>query len=228
MRKSLTLAALALLGCSGCSEGGPASDPPRTLAIDATATLHLPPDTAAITLGFSATDPDLATAHERVEESRAAFLAAVASMDLRLETGVVHYAPFRPHSDLPETFRANQTVVVHTTELDRIPAIIRLAGPGLTDVHVRHYVADMTQHRTRLRQMAIEAAGAKAGELARGFDVSLGDVLTIEERGAVPYAFGVGNLDNSIGRVEVDGDETPPPGAIPLRTTLHITYGLRG
>lgn len=226
MRTRLALAALTLLGCSEGTVVAPV--PPRTLSIDATATLHLPPDTAAITLTFASTDADLAVAHERVESSRAAFLAAVASVDARVETGVVDYAPYRPYAGAPETYRAAQTVVVHTTELDEIPAIIRLAGPGLSQVGVRHYVADLVQHRSRLRRMAIEAARAKAGELADGFEASLGEVLSIEEGGATSYAFGVGNMDNRVASVQAEEDGTPPPGAIPLRTTLRITYRLHG
>lgn len=224
MSLRIALTALALLGCSE----GVAPDAPRTLAIDATATLHLPPDTAAVTLTFAAHDADLAIAHERVEQSRAAFLAAAASLEARVEQGVVHYAPHRPFAGAPETFRAAQTVVVHTTDFEAIPSIVRMSGPGLSEVSVRHYVADMVQHRGRLRRMAIDAAGAKAGELAHGFEVSLGEVLAIEERGADTHAFGVGNFDNRVATVEAEEGGAPPPGAIPLRTTLRITYRLRG
>lgn len=219
----LLVLALALAGCSAPAE--PAS--PRTIAIDATATLHLPPDTTAITLTFAATSPDLAIAHERVEASRAAFLAAVASYDARVETGWTHYAPHRTYAGAEDgQFRAAQTLVVHTTEPADVPAIIRLAQPGVSEVSVHHYVADLVQHRARLRRMAVEAAAAKASDLATGFGVHLGDVLVIEERGADTHAFGVGNFDNVVARVAADDEGAPPPGAVPLRTTLRVTYAL--
>lgn len=225
LMRHLYIATLAVV-VLGCSSRG-ADEPPRTLAIDATATLHLPPDCAAITLTFAAEDADLGAAHDRVETSRGAFVERAERFDARVETGTVDYRPYRPQGATVDRYRASQTVVVRTGELDEIPRIIREAGDGLSAVSVRYYVEDMTAHRSRLRQMAIEAAGAKADELADGFDVDLGDVLSVAEGGATTHAFGVGNLDNAYARVETTEDHgAPPPGAIPLRVTLRVTYEL--
>jgi len=215
--------ALALL-LAACGADEPA--PPRSVAVDATATLHVPPDTAAITLTFGADHDDLRTAHATVEDARTGFLARVERFDARVESGAIRYAPHRPHVGAAERMRASQTVVVHTAELDDVPRIIAEGGPTLTGVHVRHYVADRVQHRSRLRQMAIDAAQSKAGDLASGFGGALGRVQTIAEGGATSHAAGVGNLDNSVARVTVDDDGVPPPGAIPLRVTLRVTFAL--
>ena len=214
---------------AACSTPSASDAPPRTVAIAATATLHVPPDTAAVTLTFRAEDTDLAVAHELVDSSRRAFLSQVESFEARVESGNVDYQPYRTQWMSHEEFRASQAVVVHTHEFTDIPQIIRLGGAQLGGVRVRYYVEDMVQHRSRIRQMAIEAAGSKASELAEGFDVELGGLLSVEEGGATTGASGaVGNFDNVFVRVSVTDpqDGPPPPGAIPLRVTLHVTYAI--
>lgn len=220
-RSPLALCAL-LAACS--SSGAP--ETPRTLAIDATATLHVPPDCAAITLTFTSEDADLGLAHDAVEQHRAAFLEAIAPYDAEVQAGTIAYHPYR-HDGGPERYRASQTVVVQTRHFDDIPGIIR-RGTGLSNVNVRYFVEDLVQHRSRIRLMAIEAAGAKAEELADGFDADVGPVLSVAEGGATTHASGVGNFDNAYARVQASDDaEAPPaPGAIPLRVTLRVTYEL--
>lgn len=222
MRTTLSLLALLLGACSGNG----AEAPPRSIAIEATATLHIPPDTAAVSLTFGAIDVDLAVAHEEVERNRNAFLAQIADWDARVERGLIQYSPYRPSTATVDRYRATDTVIVHTTRPADIPRIIRLASSGVTAIHVRHYVSDLAQHRARLREMAIAAAQTKASDLAEGFDVALGDVLTIHEGGATSHPFGTGNVDNRFARIETDDDGIPPPGAIPLRLTLRVTFEL--
>lgn len=222
MHRPLLASAFLLAACS--SSGAPES--PRTLAIDATATLHLPPDCAAITLTFTSEESDLGLAHDGVERNRAAFLDAVEDYDAEVQAGTIAYHPYRRDHG-PERFRASQTVVVQTRRFEDIPGIIR-RGQGLSGVNVRYFVEDLVQHRSRIRAMAIEAAHAKADELAEGFDADLGEVLNVSEGGATTHAFGVGNFDNAYARVETsdDADAPPAPGAIPLRVTLRVTYEL--
>ena len=214
--------------CAGPTTLSATAPTPRMVTIAATATLHLPPDRAAITLVFGANNTDLAAAHSSVERARRAFVESASEISARLESGTVQYSQGRRNGAVIDEFHANQTIVVHTAEFDEIPNIIRLAASDLTSVSVRYYVDDMTQHRSRIREMATEAAKQKAEDLAEGFDASLGEVLTIGEGNATPYAFGVGNAvnDNRYARVEASESETPAPGAIPLRITLNVSYAL--
>lgn len=228
-RLVLLLVAAALVGCSSPGLRAVPEAPARTVAIDATATLHLPPDCAAISLTFSAEEPDLGLAHEAVERDRAAFVAAVEAFDAEVQSGTIAYHPHRRGDAAVERFRASQGVVVLTRHFADIPDIIR-RGRGLSDVSVRYFVEDMVQHRSRLRQMATEAAHAKASELAEGFDAELGEVLHVAEGGASDFAYGGAGLGNVYARVEapMDDDAPPAPGAIPLRVTLRVTYALDG
>ena len=227
MRIALGPLLLALFSAA-CSATASAPPPPRSITIEATATLHLPPDMAAISLTFGALDDELAVAHATVERNRTAFLAAVADSDVRVERGLIQYSPYRPSHAAVERYQASDTVVIHTSRPADIPRIITLASEGLTAVSVRHYVSDLVQHRGQVRELAIAAARTKASELATGFDAELGRVLTVHEGGATQSAFGVGNVDNAFARVEADDEGVPPPGAIPLRLTLHVMYELEG
>ncbi|MCB9597370.1 MAG: SIMPL domain-containing protein [Sandaracinaceae bacterium] len=224
MRNTLGLFLLSLAGCSTAASQPP---PPRSVTIEATATLHLPPDMAAISLTFGAVDDDLGAAHATVERNRGAFLSAIESWDARVERGWTQYSPYRPSHSEVERYQASDTIIVHTAHPEDIPRIIGLASAGLTAVTVRHYVSDLVQHRGRVRAMAIAAAQAKASDLATGFDAELGRVLTIHEGGASQYGgFGVGNNDNFVARVDTADEGSAPPGAIPLRLTLLVTYEL--
>ena len=225
MRLTLALLALPALACAAPAAQAPT---PRSVSIEATATLHLPPDTAAVHLTFASLADELPTAHRHVERDRAAFLSRVEPFEARVETGLVQYSPYRVHRSAPEQHRATQSVIVHTRDFDSIPDLISLATEGLSGVTVRYYVADMVQHRERLREMAIEAANDKATDLARGFDSELGRIMSIQEGGASASAMGVGNFDNAVVRVGPSETESPPPGAIPLRVTLHLNFELVG
>lgn len=215
-----------LLGACAGHTTHTTAEAPRSVTIAATATLHLPPDRAAVTLVFGSTGPDLLAAHETVDGARARFVESAGSFTARVEVGTTQYSTRRPRGTLRDEHTATQTVVVHTAEFDDIPAIMRLGADDLTSAQVRYYVEDMTQYRSRIREMATEAAQHKASELASGFGATLGEVRSIEEGGATSRAFGIGNIDNRIARVEATDSETPAPGAIPLRTTLHVTYAL--
>lgn len=218
---------LFLAGCMPPPSVVNAVPAPPMLTIDATATLYLAPDTAAVSLTFSDIGDAMGPAHHRVEAARAAFLARVAPLDVRVETGAFAYAPIHERDAVRERYRASQTLVVHTTQLASIPEIIDASGERLSAVSVRHYVADMVQHRARIRAMAIEAAGTKAAALAEGFDVALGAPLLIEERGASASSWSVGNTSNVMASVSSESDQPAPPGAIPLEITLRISYALQ-
>ena len=93
---------------------------------------------------------------------------------------------------------------------------------GLTE----HQITDLV-HRELLR--SLPSTGSAETSTSDVVDTATGETHSsdsIEEGGATSRAFGIGNIDNRIARVEATDSETPAPGAIPLRTTLHVTYAL--
>lgn len=225
---------LALAACTACSATRAQSSLPaaagerRTLSVAATATIHIPPDCASVQLTFQSENQSLSEAHRRVSAARSSFLRSVRGFDARIETGRVDYRPMRQDHARGRTFIASQSVVVTTERFGDIPAIVGGAGPGLAAVSVDYFVSDLSQHRSRLRTLAITAGRRKAAELAEGFDTELGAVVSLAEGNASNHSFAVGNEYVAAVHAPDPSGEHPPPGAIPLTVTLRISYELRG
>ena len=240
---SLSLS-VSLLGCgsqgasgSRMAIGGSGEGPPRSLTILSTARLDVAPDSACVRLTFSEERARMVDAHTAVRAHRARFLAAVEDLGVEVEEGATLYAPAYDTGPGPRRLRGYTATIslnVHTREPDRVPEIIERAGDGLHGVEVEHYAQDIAQHRERVRQMAIEAAQRKARQLASGFEVELGEVLSLEEGHATtarPGAYLANFVANEAGSAGADGDRDrgpAPPGSIPLSMSLHVTFALGG
>jgi uncharacterized protein YggE len=226
----------AALGCAACTTVLPRpNDEPerRTLTVASSATLHVPPDRACVALTFSETAPRLVDAHEQVEAHRRRYLERLAALDpeLEVETGEMRHAP--RYTRVGEErrldgYRASLTLTVRTGDRAQIPELVRRAGDGLHEVDVTHYHSDLTSFRARLREMAVDAAREKARQLAEGFGETLGEVVTVGEGGARAAPRTYFAVDNAVahagGGRETEGP--PPPGAIPLRLTIAVTFAL--
>lgn len=239
MRHHRPLFTALVLACAGCTtvRPGPVTEPERrTITVSSTATLHVPPDRACVELTFSETAPRLVDAHEQVEAHRRRFLVELAALDpeLSVETGETRHAPQYRHVDDErrlDGYRASITLTVRTADRAQIPEIVRRAGDGLHAVDVTHYHSDLTRFRARLREMAVAAAREKATQLAEGFGDRLGEVVTVAEGGAQAGPRTYFTVDNAVahaGGGEEVSEGPPPPGAIPLRLALAVTFAIGG
>lgn len=230
---------------AGCQVAPAAATPPLvtpgTMTVVGTARLEVVPDEACVEVTFASTKPRAETAHDALRAGLDQFLASVGELHaprLVVEEGLVAYAPEFRVDELGNRRRSGYTaraeIHVRTKDFARVPDVIRLAvGDTLEEVRVRHYATTLPQLKTRIREMAIEAARSKARALVDGFDAELAGVQSIAEDAADARHFGAGGETNVYNVVQnfaqvPDGVSDAParPGAVPLTMTITVTYRL--
>lgn len=256
--ESLRIASvLALLGAAGCqppvveahiAPTPPASptpdaeqDKPRpgSLSVTGHATLDVTPDTADIKLDLSSLANSPRAAVAKLRKSEAAMRANLEAEGIESDEVVVSMINLAPkhrwdvhrERQILLGYEATLCVTVSTKDFVEIPAIIEAgAKAGVTQSSTRFRSTEMTALKRRVREMALDAAKAKAEQFRESLDFELARVTSVGETqaGAAWSTYGL-NLDNIT--ANATGFVAGAPSAVqaqtlPLSLTVAISYEL--
>jgi uncharacterized protein len=198
-RRTWVLAAAALVAglmiwfaaTAFAQDGGPPSaKPARTITVDSTATVKVPPEEAVVDLGVHSESPDGATAFARNAQDMQAVLdalraAGIADKDVQttnvsLDTRVED----RGKPDERKVFVASNTVQVKVHDLSAVGSVIDAAvQAGADSVHdIRFQLENANTVRTDALTQVVEGARTKADALARAAGAEVVRVVTIDEQ----------------------------------------------
>ncbi|MBC8064534.1 MAG: SIMPL domain-containing protein [Chlorobia bacterium] len=200
--KTQNIIAVAILsGCAlfvtiGCSTAL-AEDAPlqeklnRTISVSGTGSVRVKPDIATASLGASKSSVKLseakASCDQTINQIKSSLKkSGVDDEDIR----TVQYQIYRVNANPQAGVRESQWKVVHmlqvrTEKPDKIASIVDAAvNAGATDVqNISFSVDSLAKHRTKSRELAIEAAKEKAMQLAALLKVNVGEVISVSEGG---------------------------------------------
>jgi len=246
---------LALLGTAACSPpvveahitptppaaAEPDADKPTpgSLSVTGHATLDATPDVADIHLGLSALAKSPSAAVAQLRKSEAAMrtnLEAEGIESDEIAVSMINLAPKHRWDAQRERqillgYEATLCVTVSTKEFVQIPAIIEAgAKAGVTQSSTRFRSTEMAALKRRVREMALDAAKAKAEQFRNSLDFELARVTSVGETqaGAAWSTYGL-NLDNfaanAVGFVE-GAPSIVQAQTLPLSLTVTISYEL--
>lgn len=206
------------------------TDPTRSVTVNGEGRVSLPPDTAYLALGVDIRDPDLgvaqSTAAERMEAIIAALRAAgVAEDDIQTGTYSIYVERDYNQPNQPIIgYHVSHTVTAKVRNLDATGATLAAAiDAGANNVGgIWFGLENPGDAIAQARELAMADAKAKAEDLARLADSTLGPVLTISEGYSTPpqpveYA-----------RADTAQSVAPPinPGSAEVVLTVTVKYTL--
>lgn len=198
MRPTVLALALALVPAAGC---GQRSELPRsielvstpvrpTFTVSGTAQIDVAPDCADLTLTFSGDAPRTGPAATAARARQSAFLDRLAPLglpqsDLKLSSlridPVIEY--LGDGRQRPKGFRAETRVIVTTRDFAQIEAIMdAAAAAGVSQMSTAFRSEKLDEVKRQLRDLALDAAQAKARQMTTKLGATLGAVVGIAEQ----------------------------------------------
>ncbi|MEM6994322.1 MAG: SIMPL domain-containing protein [Myxococcota bacterium] len=257
MKAFLILSSL-LVALTGCAEAPPpiveahlcrggeleskGADEPGTLAVSGTATLEVTPDVADVRMDLASTarTPSAAVAQlrERETELRSNFDAEGVGTDEVAVSTITLDPKTRWDTNRGVAvllgYTASLHVTVTTPHFDGIPAVIEAsAQAGVTSVSTQFRSTKLTELKSRVRDMALEAAKAKEAQFAAALGLEVARVIQVAElpSGTAWNAYGR-QLDNMVANASevalpLQNLAVIRPEIHPLTLTVNVTYALK-
>jgi uncharacterized protein YggE len=241
-----TLGSLALASALfACSPPGPliAMTAPSTgeavrpgqMTVTGTATLEVSPDCADLTMTITADGARPGLATKGVKDKQQALIAGLAKIGIESSDIKLSYLDLHPvYAPNPEgwstlkvaTYRSSVTVTVTTKKFDLIGDIMEAgASSGGTTMSSQFRRSDMPELKKKVRDMALDAAKAKAAQTAKSLGIELGRVVTVVEAPA-GQMWRTAYFPNNSNAMETTGaGPTVAIGGALQPLTLDITIG---
>lgn len=241
---TLSIALLSALACQTPAMAPAAAvPPPRTLAITSTARLDVPPDEATVTVTFTSTARKLSAAHADAKKKIDAFTAAAHAAGVPADGIVFSAANEAAEYVYPEGrprqltgFQSTTTLRIEVSDFALVAPVVDAAvDAGVASLDgIEYHSTKLSEHKKKARDMAIEAAKAKADQLAGGLGFTLAGVQSVSERtGDTPW-WGPRGLENNVAQAVAsapssgsDVDTPIVPGSESLTLTLDLVFEIR-
>jgi uncharacterized protein YggE len=195
---SVVVLATLLAGCAGAAyaqSATPTSEPPatvtRTLNVSGSGIAYLSPDLAYVNIGVhtedkSATEAVAANNAQAEKVVNAIKKLGVAEKDIQTTNFSISPQPKYDDQGKPTgeiNYSVDNVVRVTVRDLSKIGDLLdAVVAAGANSINgIQFDVVDRTQALSTARQAAMQAAQAKAQELAKAAGVTLGDIQTINE-----------------------------------------------
>ncbi|MBN1440878.1 MAG: SIMPL domain-containing protein [Anaerolineales bacterium] len=220
----LVLAAAILAGCSTAAAVpeqpctlncyGPTPESPRTLSVMGEGKVEVDPDIAVMYLSIVTRDSYADQAWDDNNTKAEAAIAAiqgqgVAAADIRSDFNLYQQEKYdsygQPTGEI--TYIVTHALTVTVRDLSSVGAVLGAAqGAGVNSVGgISFSLEDPTSALSQARALAVANARARAEEIAAGFGVKVGKVLTVNEYGGYvspaaekAYGMGVGGGGSSV------------------------------
>lgn len=212
----------------------PTTPEARVVQVSASGTVEAEPDTVLLLLGVETTDDDAQDAiddnNRRMSSVQEAMVdAGVAEENIQTAQFNVSIERFRPEEGPGEAeteiqrFRVVHLVQVRSAEIDAAGSLLQSALDAGANIvrDVRFTIDDPRELRQQARADALNAAQAKAEELADGLDAELGPPRRIQEGGTGPIPV------QASAQIERAQAEAPiAAGTLTITVNVDVTFDL--
>lgn len=210
----------------------------RTVSVQGEGVVRIAPDQATVTMVFRQRSEALMDAHNAVQRDLQRFQESVVragfSRDL-VRNGGLRYSPEYAYEQgqAPRVmgFNAEMTVILRIENIADVPRVMELAiGAGAAEVNpVEYRVSNLAEKQAEARQLAMQAAIARATELAEGFGAKIGAVQNIQEHSAPSYQPRMARMEAMSADAMGSGESFAQidPDAVEVRSTVSATFLLK-
>ncbi|HVN55047.1 MAG TPA: SIMPL domain-containing protein [Anaerolineaceae bacterium] len=225
-----------------------ACDTGRSIQVSGAAVVYVAPDRALLQLGVQSngTTPD-GTLNENNQVVQKVIAAVrglgVEAKDIATDYNIVYPVYDNSDSLVIKGYRIDNTVSITLRDVRQVDdAILAAFRAGANEVQdVQFYTSELRKVRDQAREMAMKAAGEKAGALAAAAGAQTGCVLTISEntwsqyygswRGGRQTALwaqnAIQNAGPSQGEANPEDDSPISLGQIAVRAEINASYSLQ-
>ncbi len=173
----------------------------KSITVNGSGEIRISADTAVISLGVSARDPDVLTAQQKVNTAIAAIREALIGHGVKEENinteYISIYALYDYTNDREQltAYNAGSTLAVTATEMDSVGALIDLsfASGANTLNNISFYASNTEEAKAEALKAAVENARKKAEILAEASGLKITGVRMITEDGVSSYTNSAGN-----------------------------------
>ncbi len=207
-----------------------------TVSVSGHGEVHVPPDTAAVSIGIDVIQPTLAEAQEQATAQATGVIEALKAAgiaDEDIQTAYFSVNILRDYSENADPTQITGFEIVNQLQLtvrdtDMLGELLDEAvSAGANNINgVSFYVDDQTAAASEARRLAVEDARTKAEELAAAAGLTLGSVISIAEGTVSPmpppmYAAREGDMAMAEAAVPVQ------PGSSIVSVDVSMTFALR-
>ena len=172
------------------------------IVVNGTGEVRVSADTAVISLGVSAVDPDVLKAQQKVNETIAAIRAALLEAGVPAEhinTDFINiYAQYDYRGDQEQltAYNANSTLAIRVTEMESVGQLIDVcfAAGANTLNGISFSASDTAEAEAEAIRKAVADARAKAEVMAEAAGMKLRGIKTMTENGVQSYSNSMGNV----------------------------------
>jgi uncharacterized protein YggE len=164
----------------------------RQFTVSGSAQLNIAPDCADLTMTISATSPKSTVAAATTRERQDKMLTALAAIGVEASAVKMSSATLAPVFDhdkngviINRRFKSDINVTIETKDFSKIAAIMEAASAaGVGQITTSFRRSDIVELKTKVRDMALLAAKAKAKQMATALEFKLGPVVGVNENPA--------------------------------------------
>ena len=240
-RQALTFGLITFL----CATSASAQSPNRSISVNGTAEIRIPPNEVILTVGVETDSPDIAKARAENDVRVKRIVDAARAHDVPVEHVKTDFLDIQPrYNDTARReflgYFARRSLVITMRDVSKFESLLSaVLTAGANYVHgIDFRTTDLRKHRDAARTMAITAAREKANALAQALGTRVGAPMSIQEGYSgwwSPYSSwwgprGGGMMaQNAIQMPEGRGgsDDVLVPGLISVSASVSVTFDLQ-
>ena len=207
-----------------------AAQDPTTLVVVETADVRATPDTAEVSAAIRRADRTAARARRRVERALTAKLRRLAALGVpRTDIRTESISSFRTRRHGRTVYRASTSLRIRTTDLARLPAILRALGGADLD-GPEFSISDSTVARQEATRLALERARRRADAAATALGLRVTAIRKVDLN--PEWAIDTGGSDDSAssgGGSDDSGSSAPirvEPGQEQVTVAVAVIFAL--
>ena len=194
-------------------------------------------DTAVISLGVSARDPEVLTAQQKANEAVAAIRKALMKSGVREEDINTEFINIYATYDYKEgqeqltAYNATSTLAIRVTDMESVGTLIDAAfAAGANTLNgISFSASDTSEAEAEAMKAAVENAKKKADILAEAAGLKIAGIELVSEGGVYSYQNDVGNVYSratgmDVGAKEESGGTVVQSAKLIVSATVSITF----
>ena len=187
MRRITALTTFLVIACAGAPSAQTSAT--RTISVNGTAEVRVPPNEVILTVGVETDSPDIARARAENDRRVKAIAQAARELGMPAEHVKTEFLDIQPrYRDEPHRrdflgFFARRSLVLTLRDVSKFEALLAsVLTAGANYVHgIDFRTTELRKHRDAARALALTAAREKAEAMAQTLRVGLGNPVTIQE-----------------------------------------------
>ncbi len=166
------------------------SDHSRTVSVDGIATYNVTPDRVKLSLGVETYNIDVKIARQTTKTKIDQFVNDLIKLGLTKDDIIYDFLRISPkyqsmnYGKKIEGYNALLNITIRLSDFTKINDVIDTGVEnGITSLGtLNFYSSKMTEHKKKVREMALDAAKDKAKQIAEKMNVTLGKLISVSER----------------------------------------------